>query len=152
MLVRVAKLMAEAPSRRRLVEILRDPLDHDQHAAGAEDLGDVVERRPGIVDVVEGDRRDDRVGGPLGPVILERGAPVGSPLRSLGIDARRVVPGAQQRRDVPAVRPAAELDDPGRRRRQLAADERPGRGEPDLVGGGPPGRVVVTPACVHAEW
>jgi hypothetical protein len=154
--VRIAQLVAEAPSRGRLVEVLRDPLDDDQLAVGTQYLGDVVQRHPGILDVVEGERRDDRIGRVFWPVALERGLPVRSALRGLGIDARGVVSGLDQRRDVAARLPAAEFDDPGRRRRQLAPDERPGRREPDGISIRAPGRlrtpVAVSPAFFHAAW
>jgi len=151
-----AELVAEAPSRGRLVEVLRDPLDDDQRAVGAKDVGDVVERRAGIVHVVQGDRRDDRIGWLFRLVVLERGLPVRSALRGLGIDAGRVVSGADERRDVPAGLPAAQLDDPGRGRRQLAQDEWPGGRQPGAVFGGTLGRyrarVAVAPAFLHAAW
>jgi hypothetical protein len=157
LVVRIARLVAEAPSRGRLVEVLRDPLDDDQRAVGAQYLGHVVQRHPGILDVVEGDRRDDRVGGPFGPVVLERGLPVGGAFRGLRIDARGVVAGLDQRRDVPAGPPAAQFDDPGGRRRQLTPDEWPGRREPDVVGGcATAGRyralMAVTAGFIHAAW
>jgi hypothetical protein len=154
--VRIAQLVAETPSRGRLVEVLRDPLDDDQGAIRAEDLGDVVQCHPGILDMVQGDRRDDRIGGPFGPVVLERGLPVRGALRGLRIDARGVVSGLDQRGDVAAGLPAAEFDDPGRRRRQLAPDERPGRREPDGISIRGPARlrtpVAVSPAFFHAAW
>jgi len=156
--VLVAELMPEAPPRRRLVEILRDPLHHDQDAVRDQEFGGLACHDGRIVHVVQGQRRDDRVGWTLRAVLLERGPHVRRAFRCLGIDTRRVVPGPDQRRDMPADRPAAQFDHPARRRGQLAADERPGRRQPGGIGGSTASRVFVAcvvcvaagPAFIHA--
>ena len=130
-----ADLVTKAPLCGRLIEALRDPLDDYEGAAGSEQFANVVKHRGGICDVVERKAGDDGIQRGIWHVVPEGDPPVSRSSRRFGIDAQGVVAGVKKGRDMAAGFPAAELDDPGRWFGQVLADERPGCGEPDLIGG-----------------
>jgi len=132
----VARESAEAPPRGGLVEAFPGPFRGHEEAARLKSLGDQVDDGVKVGHVVQRRRRHDRSGRLSRVVLLEQDLVIVRTGGRLGIDAFGVKSLGQQRRDETAERAAAEVHHPARRRRQVLADERPGRGQPTQVGGG----------------
>jgi hypothetical protein len=124
----------EAPAGGGLVEALVGPF-HDHHPAVGDEQGlHLVQDHGQVGDMVQRRGRHDGVrrGGRL--VRLELDLTVGRSCRRFGIDPGGLVSRRFQHRDEPAEPPAADLDDPGRGRREMRQDEGPVRGQPAFIG------------------
>jgi len=124
----------EAPAGGGLTEPLARPFHDHRPAARHQRLRRQIQHRGQVGDMVQRRARHDGVQRAGHRVPLELDLTVGRTRRGLGIDTNRLVPRRLHQGDEAARRPAADLEDPGRRGREPGAHERPVRDQPALIG------------------
>src|SRR6266498_55063 len=123
----------KAPLCGRLVEPLPSPFDHDQRSLFGQRPLQPVYNCGGIGYVVKRGGGDHGVDALWQLELLELDAVVPGAVRRLRVDADGLVAARLQKWHKATKGAAAEIDDPCRRRRQTAANERPDLGEPALL-------------------